>query len=40
MLRNAVKELFEPATLQQDIFNRRAEQLSVAEFAALTFSMK
>jgi 16S rRNA (adenine1518-N6/adenine1519-N6)-dimethyltransferase len=40
MLRNAVKELFEPGTLQQDIFNRRAEQLSVAEFASLTFSMK
>lgn len=40
MLRNAVKELFEPTTLQQDIFNRRAEQLSVAEFAQLTFSMK
>lgn len=40
MLRNAVKELFEPGTLQQDIFNRRAEQLSVAEFAALSFSMK
>ena len=40
MLRNAVKDLFETATLQQDIFNRRAEQLSVAEFAALTFTMK
>ena len=40
MLRNAVKELFETGTLQQDIFNRRAEQLSVAEFADLTFSMK
>lgn len=40
MLRNAVKELFEPGILQQDIFNRRAEQLSVAEFADLTFSMK
>lgn len=40
MLRNAVKELFESTTLQQEIFNRRAEQLSVAEFAALTFSMK
>lgn len=40
MLRNAVKELFEPGTLQHDIFNRRAEQLSVAEFASLTFSMK
>lgn len=40
MLRNAVKELFDAATLQDEIFNRRAEQLSVAEFAALTWRMK
>lgn len=39
MLRNAVKELFDAATLQDELFNRRAEQLSVAEFAALTFKM-
>lgn len=39
-LRNACKSLFTPEVLQQDIFNRRAEQLSVAEFAALSFQMK
>lgn len=40
MLRNAVKELFEPEVLQDEFFNKRAEQLSVQEFAALTFRMK
>lgn len=39
-LRNACKSLFEPDVLQQDLFNRRAEQLSPAEFAALSFQMK
>ena len=39
-LRNAVKSLFETDTLQDDIFNKRAEQLSVSDFAALTFRMK
>lgn len=39
-LRNAVKELFDPLILQQEIFNKRAEQLSVEQFAALTFLMK
>lgn len=39
-LRNAVKALFEPEKLQDDIFNKRAEQLSVADFAALTFIMR
>ncbi|HVK46390.1 MAG TPA: 16S rRNA (adenine(1518)-N(6)/adenine(1519)-N(6))-dimethyltransferase RsmA [Pseudobacter sp.] len=39
-LRNAVKGLFEPEKLQDDIFNKRAEQLSVADFAALTFLMR
>jgi 16S rRNA (adenine1518-N6/adenine1519-N6)-dimethyltransferase len=39
-LRNACKSLFTSEVLQQDIFNRRAEQLSVAEFAALSFQMK
>ncbi|HEY9362841.1 MAG TPA: 16S rRNA (adenine(1518)-N(6)/adenine(1519)-N(6))-dimethyltransferase RsmA [Chitinophagaceae bacterium] len=38
-LRNAVKGLFEPAILAEDIFNKRAEQLSVQDFAALTFRM-
>lgn len=40
MLRNAVKELFDSEILQEELFNRRAEQLSVAEFAALTYRMK
>lgn len=39
MLRNAVKELFDAETLQDELFNRRAEQLSIAEFAALTYRM-
>lgn len=39
-LRNAVKSLFETDILQDDIFNKRAEQLSVNDFAALTFRMK
>lgn len=39
-LRNAVKSLFTPEVLQDDIFNKRAEALSVEDFAALTFKMK
>jgi 16S rRNA (adenine1518-N6/adenine1519-N6)-dimethyltransferase len=39
-LRNAVKDLFDPEILQQDLFNKRAEQLSVQQFAELTFVMK
>lgn len=39
-LRNAVKSLFEPAALTDEIFNQRAEQLSVEQFAALTFKMR
>jgi 16S rRNA (adenine1518-N6/adenine1519-N6)-dimethyltransferase len=39
-LRNAVRAFFDEATLQDDIFNKRAEQLSVADFASLTFRMK
>ena len=38
-LRNAVKSLFTAEELQNDIFNRRAESLSIDEFAALTFKM-
>jgi 16S rRNA (adenine1518-N6/adenine1519-N6)-dimethyltransferase len=40
MLRNAVKNLFDEATLQNEIFNKRAEQLSIEDFGALTFKMK
>lgn len=39
-LRNACKSLFETAVMQQPIFDKRAEQLSVADFARLTFQMK
>ncbi len=39
-LRNAVKSLFETGVLQEEIFNRRAEQLTVDDFARLTFTMK
>ncbi|HEY1113292.1 MAG TPA: 16S rRNA (adenine(1518)-N(6)/adenine(1519)-N(6))-dimethyltransferase RsmA [Chitinophagaceae bacterium] len=39
-LRNAVKSLFEEAVLKEEIFNKRAEQLSVEDFAALTYKMK
>ena len=39
-LRNAVKELFEPDILKQEVFNKRAEQLSVKEFGELSFKMK
>jgi 16S rRNA (adenine1518-N6/adenine1519-N6)-dimethyltransferase len=39
-LRNAVKSLFTPEVLQDPIFNKRAEQLSVNDFAQLTFNMK
>jgi 16S rRNA (adenine1518-N6/adenine1519-N6)-dimethyltransferase len=38
-LRNAVKSLFNADILQDDIFNKRAEALSVEDFAALTFKM-
>ncbi len=38
-LRNSVRPLFTAEYLQQDIFNKRPEQLSVNEFAALTFTM-
>jgi 16S rRNA (adenine1518-N6/adenine1519-N6)-dimethyltransferase len=39
-LRNAVRGLFEPLELEDELFNKRAEQLSVADFAALTFRMR
>ncbi len=38
-MRNAVKSLFTAAILQEDIFNKRAEALSIEDFAALTFRM-
>jgi 16S rRNA (adenine1518-N6/adenine1519-N6)-dimethyltransferase len=39
-LRNACKSLFIPEVLQDDIFNKRAEQLSVQDFAQLSFLMQ
>lgn len=39
-LRNAVKELFDAAITADELFNKRAEQLTVEQFAALTFKMK
>lgn len=40
MLRNAVKGQFEESVLQDTIFNKRAEQLTIEQFAALTFLMR
>lgn len=40
MLRNSVKDLYSSTTLQEDVFTRRPEQLTVAELAALTFKMQ
>ena len=39
-LRNAVKSLFDDKILQDEIFNKRAEQVSVEDFAILTFKMR
>jgi 16S rRNA (adenine1518-N6/adenine1519-N6)-dimethyltransferase len=39
-LRNAVRDLFDAAILQDDLFSKRAEQLPVQQFAELTFAMK
>ena len=39
-LRNAVKALFTPDVLQEEIFNLRAEALSIDDFASLTYKMK
>jgi len=39
-LRNAVKSLFETEVLKDPIFDKRAEQLSIEDFARLSFQMK
>jgi len=39
-LRNAVKGLFDATILGDALFNKRAEQLTVQQFADLTFKMK
>ncbi len=38
-MRNAVKNLFSPDTLQDSIFDKRAEELTVGDFAQLTYTM-
>lgn len=38
-LRNAVKGLFDAEILKDELFNKRAEVLTVEQFAALTFKM-
>lgn len=40
MLRNPVKGMFAPEVLQEAIFTKRAEQLSIQDFADLTYKMK
>ncbi|MBI2283440.1 MAG: ribosomal RNA small subunit methyltransferase A [Bacteroidetes bacterium] len=40
MLRNSLKSLFEEAFLKDPLFDKRAEQLSIEQFAALTFHMR
>jgi len=39
-LRNAVRILFDQSILKDPIFNRRAEQLTIEDFAGLTHKMK
>ncbi len=39
-LRNAVKSLFDEEVLKEELFNKRPEQLSIQDFAALTFRMR
>ena len=40
MLRNPLKGMFETEILNEEIFTKRAEQLSIEDFAALTYRMK
>ncbi len=40
MLRNPLKSLFDPEILHETIFTKRAEQLSIQDFADLTYRMK
>lgn len=39
-LRNAVKNLYDADTLKNEIFDKRAEQLTVEDFASLSFKMR
>ncbi len=40
MLRNGVKSLFDEEILKEAVFSKRAEQLTIDDFAALTFKMR
>lgn len=40
MLRNPLKGMFDAEILKEDMFSKRAEELSIEDFAALTFRMK
>jgi len=40
MLRNAVRGLFDETVLAEEIFSKRAEQLSIEDFATLSFRMR
>ncbi len=40
MLRNACKGLFAPEVLEEEIFTKRAEQLSIEDFALLSFRVR
>lgn len=40
MLRNSLKSLFDEEILQDELFTKRAEQLSIEQFAELTFKMR
>jgi 16S rRNA (adenine1518-N6/adenine1519-N6)-dimethyltransferase len=39
-LRNAVRGIFDPEVLNDEIFNKRAEQLTIQQFAELTHLMR
>jgi 16S rRNA (adenine1518-N6/adenine1519-N6)-dimethyltransferase len=39
-LRNAVRPLFEANVLEDPLFDKRAEQLTVEQFGSLTFKMQ
>ncbi len=40
MLRNAVRGIFDETVLKDELFNKRAEQLTIHQFGELTFKMK
>jgi 16S rRNA (adenine1518-N6/adenine1519-N6)-dimethyltransferase len=40
MLRNPLKGMFDAEVLKEELFNKRAEELTLEDFAALTFRMK